>query len=107
MPVQPPCKISFNFQTPCPLTARKRLKGFIAELFKAESRKLSELTYVFCSDEYLLELNKSFLEHDYFTDDEGNEVGVAHSCGHDLHTAIAFAPALPPCPRPCAAAAPR
>lgn len=68
MPVQPPLKISFHFQTPSLLTGRRRLKEFIAELFRAESKKLSELTYVFCSDEYLLAINKSFLQHDYFTD---------------------------------------
>ncbi|NQU88032.1 MAG: rRNA maturation RNase YbeY [Mariniphaga sp.] len=27
-----------------------------------------EITVVFCSDEYLLQLNKEFLDHDYFTD---------------------------------------
>jgi len=26
------------------------------------------LTYVFCSDEYLLEMNKTYLQHDYYTD---------------------------------------
>lgn len=37
-------------------------------MFAIEGKSLSEITYVFCSDEYLLELNKSFLEHDYYTD---------------------------------------
>jgi probable rRNA maturation factor len=27
-----------------------------------------ELSFVFCSDEYLLKLNKTFLNHDYYTD---------------------------------------
>jgi rRNA maturation RNase YbeY len=26
------------------------------------------LNYIFCSDEYLLEINKQYLDHDYFTD---------------------------------------
>ena len=26
------------------------------------------MNYVFCSDEYLLEINKQYLDHDYFTD---------------------------------------
>ncbi len=34
------------------------------ELFSA----LKEISYVFCSDQFLLDLNKSALNHDYFTD---------------------------------------
>ncbi len=44
------------------------LKNFIELLVKKENRTLLELTYVFCSDEYLLGINKDFLQHDYYTD---------------------------------------
>jgi probable rRNA maturation factor len=30
--------------------------------------KIGELNYIFCSDDYLLEVNKQYLEHDYYTD---------------------------------------
>lgn len=30
--------------------------------------ELGELSYVFCSDEYLLQMNKEHLNHDYYTD---------------------------------------
>ena len=39
---------------------KKGLKQFIELLFKKEKRTLLELTYVFCSDEYLLGINKDF-----------------------------------------------
>lgn len=44
------------------------LKQFIEQLFKKERKALVELTYVFCSDEYLLGINKDFLQHDFYTD---------------------------------------
>lgn len=44
------------------------LKQFIELLFKKEKKGLMELTYVFCSDDYLLDINKNFLQHDYYTD---------------------------------------
>jgi len=47
---------------------KKRLKQFIELLFKKEKKGLYELTYVFCSDEYLLGINKDFLKHDFYTD---------------------------------------
>jgi rRNA maturation RNase YbeY len=47
---------------------KKGLKQFIEHLFKKEKKGLYELTYVFCSDEYLLGINRDFLQHDYYTD---------------------------------------
>mgnify|MGYP005608673621 FL=1 len=50
------------------LIQRNNLKIFITELFKREGATLRHLTYVFCSDEYLLGINKQFLNHDFYTD---------------------------------------
>ncbi|MBI3883839.1 MAG: rRNA maturation RNase YbeY [Sphingobacteriales bacterium] len=50
------------------LTERTRLKAFIEKLFKHEKKQLLSLTYVFCSDDYLLTINQQFLKHDYYTD---------------------------------------
>ncbi|MEO6548214.1 MAG: rRNA maturation RNase YbeY [Ferruginibacter sp.] len=47
---------------------RKRLRSFIPMIFKEEGQILSSLNYVFCTDEYLLSINKEFLNHDYYTD---------------------------------------
>ena len=33
-----------------------------------ENRKIKELNYIFCSDDYLLDINKQYLNHDYYTD---------------------------------------
>ena len=33
-----------------------------------EQKHLSELNYIFCSDEYLLQINRQYLSHDFFTD---------------------------------------
>jgi len=44
------------------------LKSFIELLFKKEGRQPGNIQYIFCSDEYLLQINKDFLQHDYYTD---------------------------------------
>lgn len=44
------------------------VKKFIAAQVLAEAGKKLRLSYVFCSDEYLLQMNKQFLQHDYYTD---------------------------------------
>jgi probable rRNA maturation factor len=45
-----------------------QVKKWIKEIIEAEGKKAGDLTFVFCSDEYLLKFNKSFLNHDTFTD---------------------------------------
>jgi rRNA maturation RNase YbeY len=50
------------------LTDRSRLKAFIPVIFKKNSKKLGSLNYIFCSDKFLLDMNRQFLTHDYYTD---------------------------------------
>ncbi len=60
--------IQFNFLESIDLRDRTRLKKFLASLFKKEGRTLAELQYIFCSDKYLLEINRQYLKHDFYTD---------------------------------------
>jgi probable rRNA maturation factor len=60
--------IQFNFLQPVTLRDRTRLKRFLVTLFKKEKKQLGELQYIFCSDDYLLQINRQYLNHNYFTD---------------------------------------
>jgi rRNA maturation RNase YbeY len=62
-------KIQFYFLGKKPaLKERTRLKLFIKNLFKLEKKRLASLSYIFCSDEHLLGINRDFLKHDFYTD---------------------------------------
>ena len=62
-------KISFHFNNvSIELKNRQLLKRFITDLFKQENTHFSKLDYIFCTDSFLLGLNKVYLQHDYFTD---------------------------------------
>lgn len=50
------------------LPGKSALKAFIAGIFKKEKQALASITYVFCSDAFLLQMNRDFLQHDYYTD---------------------------------------
>lgn len=50
------------------LTNKVALKAFIEKQVKKEGLTIESLQYVFCSDKYLLGINKQFLQHDYYTD---------------------------------------
>ncbi len=60
--------IAFHKLVPVSLKNRKRLKAFIFSLFSKEGRELTEMNIIFCSDDYLLEINKQHLKHDFYTD---------------------------------------
>jgi rRNA maturation RNase YbeY len=60
--------IQFHFLLPVSFTQRTLAKDVIRDLFKKEKTRLEQLTYIFCSDEYLLEINKQHLNHNYYTD---------------------------------------
>jgi len=50
------------------LLDQKLLRSWITEHCKSRNKIDVELDYVFCSDEYLLQINKDHLQHDYYTD---------------------------------------
>jgi probable rRNA maturation factor len=62
------------------LKKRTVLKRFLPLIFKSEKRRLDELSVIFCSDEYLLNINRKYLNHDTYTDiitfDLGNPLAV-------------------------------
>jgi rRNA maturation RNase YbeY len=60
--------IFFHFLQRARLENRTHLKQFLQQLFNFENTPLERLTYVFCSDEYLLTINQRYLRHNTYTD---------------------------------------
>ena len=46
----------------------KEFQATISALIEDQNKEEGELSLVFCSDDYLLEVNKKHLNHDYYTD---------------------------------------
>jgi rRNA maturation RNase YbeY len=44
------------------------VRNWILLFLSGEGGQAGEINYIFCSDEYLLGLNRSYLNHDYYTD---------------------------------------
>ncbi len=45
-----------------------KLKTWLKNIVSGESRNVGDIHYIFCSDDYLHEINIKFLDHDTFTD---------------------------------------
>ncbi|MDE6453858.1 MAG: rRNA maturation RNase YbeY [Muribaculaceae bacterium] len=46
----------------------RRLEQWIEQVVASHNRFLGPVSYIFCDDERILEVNRQFLNHDYYTD---------------------------------------
>ena len=50
------------------LTNRRIIKRWICEVASSYGYNVGNLCYIFCDDEYILGVNRQYLQHDYYTD---------------------------------------
>ena len=58
----------FNEDTAYNLSQKQITRQWLKQQASEEGETVGELNYVFCSDEHLLQVNRDFLQHDYYTD---------------------------------------
>lgn len=51
-----------------PALQKQKTNSWIKETAAGYGKKVGDIAYIFCSDERILEINKQYLNHDYFTD---------------------------------------
>lgn len=60
--------ISFHSQLEFSLESEKDYRKWLKEIAALHGKVVTDLSYVFCSDEYLHEMNVEYLQHDTLTD---------------------------------------
>ncbi len=60
--------ITFSFETDFKLKSRNLIKQWIKRVIELRGQRLGNISYIFCDDEYLLDINRQYLQHDYYTD---------------------------------------
>ena len=58
----------FNEDVDYKLPQKQKTRQWLTEQAKQEGYRIGELNYIFCSDEYVLQVNRDYLQHDYYTD---------------------------------------
>lgn len=58
----------FTEEATMPTIEEELIKIWIDKVAAKYGRKVGELSYIFCSDNKILEVNKQYLKHDYYTD---------------------------------------
>nr|WP_321374556.1 rRNA maturation RNase YbeY [uncultured Bacteroides sp.] len=51
-----------------PAIKKRETTAWIKAVASTYEKKVGEIAYIFCSDEKILEVNKEYLQHDYYTD---------------------------------------
>lgn len=46
----------------------QRVKKWMKSIIETEQKQLGDIAVVWCSDNFILDVNKKYLQHDYFTD---------------------------------------
>ena len=60
--------IQFFFENIDKITIDSTLAVWLEDIILTEGKKPGDINYIFCDDEYLLQVNKEYLQHDYYTD---------------------------------------
>lgn len=50
------------------LKSKLLVKKWISEIIKQQGRRVGDISYVFCDDAHLIEINRAYLNHDTYTD---------------------------------------
>lgn len=73
--------INFNYETDFELQDEPSYQQWLSNVITSENKSEGEINYIFCDDEYLLEINQQYLDHDTLTD----IISFDYSVGNELH----------------------
>ncbi|MDI9256077.1 rRNA maturation RNase YbeY [Flavobacterium sedimenticola] len=73
--------ISFNYESDFSLDEEALYADWLSKVISSEMKQEGEINYIFCDDDYLLEINQQYLDHDTLTD----IISFDYSVGNELH----------------------
>ena len=73
--------ISFNYESDFILEDETVFADWISKVITSEMKNEGEINYIFCDDDYLIEINRQYLDHDTLTD----IISFDYSVGNELH----------------------
>ena len=60
--------INYFYENVAPISNEEKRAEWLEKLILEEGKKPGDINYILCDDEYLLEINRQYLDHDYYTD---------------------------------------
>ena len=73
--------ISFNYEIDFEILEETIYSDWISSVILSENKSEGEINYIFCDDDYLVEINQQYLNHDTLTD----IISFDYSLGNEIH----------------------
>lgn len=73
--------INFNYETDFKLSNEQDVSLWISKVIVSEGCREGDINYIFCSDDYLYDINVKYLNHNTLTD----IISFDYSVGKELH----------------------
>lgn len=67
---------------------RLKIKNWIRAVADSYGRNVGEIAYIFCDDAKILEINRQFLQHDYYTDIITFDDSLGHTIRGDIFISL-------------------
>ena len=80
--------ISFNYETEFELHNEPDFSKWLSSVILSENKKEGEINYIFCDDNYLLEINQQYLDHDTLTDIISFDYSVGNEINGDVFVSV-------------------
>lgn len=76
--------INFYSENNFSLSEERQYEEWLKGVIFSEDKKIGEISFIFCDDEYLLEINQKYLDHDTYTDIISFDNSVGNILGGDI-----------------------
>lgn len=80
--------IDFNYETEFNLENESAISTWLSVVIESENKKEGEISYVFCDDDYLYEINLKHLGHDTLTDIISFDYSIGNELSGDIFISI-------------------
>ena len=80
--------IDFNYLNDFNLGKEEELRSWIQFVLDEEDRELGEISYIFCEDDYLLDINVKHLKHNTLTDIISFDYSLGRVVSGDIYISV-------------------
>jgi probable rRNA maturation factor len=80
--------ITFNYETDFQLPNETQITSWLSAVILSENKTEGDINYIFCDDNYLVEINQQYLNHDTLTDIISFDYSVGNELNGDIFISI-------------------
>ncbi len=80
--------IEFHYEIDFTIDEEPEYRSWVSSICVSENWEAGDLSFIFCADDYLLELNKKYLSHDTYTDIISFDYSEGRSIAGDIFVSV-------------------